>query len=112
MSAWVTISASILVFEKNGLKRGPGLSNAYFELFPDVQDDPAMTFINWTGGAPLAGTSNLYQVRIQSYRRDYFAPGGPGAGAPCHLRVGASRHYSQNFYVYNGDSFEVRLDRM
>ena len=34
MSAWVTISLSILVFEKNGLKRGPGLSNAYFELVP------------------------------------------------------------------------------
>jgi hypothetical protein len=41
-------------------------------------------------GAPLAGTSNLYQVTIQSYRRDYYAPDGPGAGAPCHLRVGAN----------------------
>lgn len=114
MSAWVTISASILVFEKNGLKRGPGLSNAYFELWASGEfgDDYRTTFINWTGGAPLAGTSNLYQVTVQSYRRDYYAPGGPGAGAPCHLRVGATRHSTDNFYVYNGDSFEVRLDRV
>ena len=71
-----------------------------------------MTFFNWGGGAPLTGTSNLYQVRIQTYRSDYFSPGGPGAGAPLHLKVDASRHYGQNFYVRDGESFEVRLDRM
>ncbi len=111
MSAWVTISLSILVFERNGLKQGPGLSNAYFSLFPDVQDDYRTTFFNWSGGAPLTGTSNLYQVRIQTYRSDYFTTG-PGAGAPIHIRVDASRHYGQNFFARNGDSFEVRLDRM
>ena len=28
------------------------------------------------------------------------------------LRIGAGRHYEQDFYVRTGDNFEVRLDRI
>ena len=36
----------------------------------------------------------------------------PGEVPSSRLRIGAGRHYEQDFYVRNGDNFEVRLDRI
>jgi len=36
----------------------------------------------------------------------------PGEVPSFRLRIGAGRHCEQDFYVRNGDNFEVRLDRI
>ena len=95
---WDKFSVSVLVYEKNGLKRGPGITSATFS-----KDEPYIGEINVTGGGPL-GTP-LYQVRVRAWR----PPSLLHSRLP--LRVGAGRHYPEVHWVRDGDSFEVRLQR-
>ena len=100
---WVPSSITVAVYEKNGLKRGPGLTDAYFKPFYSN-----MGWINSIrGGGPLGGS--LYQVNMTVWRTDALLP---GEVPSFQLRIGASKHYEQNFFVRNGDNFEVRLDRI
>ncbi len=81
----------------------PGLTDAYFKPFYSN-----MGWINSiSGGGPLGGS--LYQVNMTVWRTDALLP---GEVPSFHLRIGASKHYEQNFFVRNGDNFEVRLDRI
>lgn len=96
---------TVAVYEKNGLKRGPGLTSAYFR--------PYYTNQGWvnsvSGGGPLSGGSNVYVVNMTVWKTDaLYAYENPSF----RLRIGAGRYYEQVFYVRNGDNFEVRLDRV
>jgi hypothetical protein len=51
----------------------------------------------------------MYQVNMTVWRTDALAP---GEVPSFQLRIGASKHYEQNFFVRDGDNFEVRLDRI
>ena len=100
---WVPSSITVAVYEKNGLKRGPGLTDAYFNPFYSN-----MGQINSiSGGGPLGDP--LYRVNMTVWRTDALPP---GEVPSFRLRIGASRHYEQDFFVRNGDNFEVRLDRI
>lgn len=102
---FVPSSITVAVYEKNGLKRGPGLTDAYFTPFYSNVGSVDRVI----GGGPLGGGSSLYQVDMTVWRSDALLP---GEVPSFRLRIGAGRHYEQNFYVRNGDNFEVRLDRV
>jgi hypothetical protein len=88
----------VAVYEKNGLKRGPGLLDAFFALTePWVADIDSVS-----GGGPLG--QPVYKVAISIHPRF--------EGSIFGLEVLAPRHYPQRFLVPDGQSFEVRLDRM
>jgi hypothetical protein len=102
--SWVphTISVTVSVYERNGLKRGPGILSAAFRTAPPrwVPDESRF---NVTGGGPL-GTP-LYQVQITFMRRvDDPDP-------RFNLEVWAGKHYPADYWVRNGQVFEARLDR-
>jgi hypothetical protein len=103
--SWVpyTLSVTVSVYEKNGLKRGPGILNAVFRRAPPrfIPDDTAS--FNVTGGGPL-GTP-VYQVHITFMRRaDDPAP-------QFNLEVYAGSHYPETYWVRDGQVFEARLQR-
>jgi len=100
---WVPSSITVAVFEKNGLKRGLGLTDAFFTPFY-----ANMGSINRViGGGPFGDP--LFRVDMTVWRTDALPP---GEVPSFRLRIGAGRHYEQDFYVRNGDNFEVRLDRI
>jgi hypothetical protein len=73
---------------------------------PFAWEDPAERQIQVTGGGPLGGW--IYQLRMQRWVAQIF----PGTTYSFHLMVTATRHVGQNFFVRDGDDFQVRLDRM
>jgi hypothetical protein len=99
------MAVTVEVYEKNGLKRGPGLTDVWFTAFPGWQPGEKINVVS--GGGPFG--SPVYVLDIQS-----FAPSSlqPGDVHYFHLGVNASKHYPQNFFVRDGDRFEVRLDRI
>jgi hypothetical protein len=94
---------TVAVYEKNGLKRGPGLTDAYFKPFYSNVGSINRVI----GGGPLGDP--LYRVDMTVWRSDALLP---GEVPSFRLRIGAGGHYEQDFYVRNGDNFEVRLDRI
>jgi hypothetical protein len=102
---FVPSSITVAVFEKNGLKRGPALTDAFFRPYYSN-----MGMINSvSGGGPIAGGSSVFTVNMTVWRSDALSP---GEVPSFRLLIGAGRHYEQDFYVRNGDNFEVRLDRI
>ena len=103
--SWVpyTISVTVSVYEKNGLKRGPGITSAAFRRAPPrpIPDDTSS--FNVTGGGPL-GTP-VYQVRI-TFMRHVNDP-----DPPFNLEAWAGRHYPETYWVRNGQVFEAWLQR-
>jgi hypothetical protein len=107
MPVWVTFSVAVLVYEKNGLKRGPGITNATFRSYPP--DQPYNSFISWTFRPPLGGYpagTPIYQVDIQAWRWE------DRASDPFNLSVSAGGYYAEWYPVRNGQSFEARLQRV
>jgi hypothetical protein len=106
MPVWATFSVAILVYEKNGLKRGPGLSSAVFRSYPP--DQPYSSIINATFNPPLGGAPGtpLYQVDIRAWRSE------AQANDPFNLSVSAPGYYAAWYPVRNGERFEVRLQRV
>jgi hypothetical protein len=106
MPLWVPFTVMVLVYEKNGLKRGPGITNATFRSYPP--DQPYSSLITAILGPPLAGAPGapLYQVNIQAWRRENEA------NNPFNLLVSSAGHYGEWYEVRNGQSFEVRLQRV
>lgn len=101
---FLNFSVRVEVYQKNGLKRGPGLTDASFAPF--AWSRPEERQIAVTGGGPLGGS--VYQLRMQRWVSQVW----PNTTYTFHLKVMATRHYGQNFYVRDGDNFEVRLDRV
>ena len=102
---WVPSVITVAVYEKNGLKRGRGLTDAYFR--------PKYSNTGWinsvAGGGPISGGSFVYVVNMTVWKTDALYP---HENPSFLLRIGAGRHYEQEFYVVTGDNFEVRLDRI
>jgi hypothetical protein len=106
MSPLLEMAVTVEVYEKNGLKRGPGLTDVWFTAFPGWQPGEKINVVS--GGGPFG--SPIYVLDIEA-----FAPANsllPGVTHYFHLGVNASKHYSQNFFVLDGERFEVRLDRI
>ena len=107
---WRTWLVRFEVFEKNGLKRGPGLTSA---AFSSSQTEPTPSQFSWTGGGPISGTGSeswTYQVRIRAWR--VWPAGLTTKQMPyAYVRVSVGQHYPQDFSVYDGGNYEVRLDR-
>lgn len=102
---WVpnTLTVTVSVYERNGLKRGPGIGSAAFRTAPPRWVPDSNRF-SWTGGGPL-GAPPIYQVTIQHMRRvDDPDP-------LFNLEVWAGRHYPASYWVRNGQVFEARLQR-
>jgi len=99
----VTISVTVEVYGKNGLKRGPGILSAAFRRAPPrpVPDDTST--INSTGGGPF-GTP-VYQVSIR-FMRHVHDP-----DPQFNLEIWAGRYYAEEYWVRHGQVFEARLQR-
>jgi hypothetical protein len=88
------MTVTVWVYEKNGLKRGPDLTDADFTSYPPNQ--PYET-IEIRGGGPLADP--VYQLKIHTQWTIF------------NLLVKARGHVSDWFQVRDGDNFEARLPR-
>jgi len=106
MPVWAPFSVMVLVYEKNGLKRGPGITNATFRSYPP--DQPYSSIITAVLGPPLGGPPGtpLYQVDIRAWRRE------DDVNNPFNLLVSSAGHYAEWWPVRNGQSFEARLQRV
>src|SRR5262245_9998951 len=98
---WVPSVITVSVYEKNGLKRGRGLTDAYCR----PKDSNAGWVNSVAGGGPISGSS-FYAVNMTVWRTDALYP---HENPIFLLRIGAGRHYEQEVYVRTGDNFEVRL---
>jgi hypothetical protein len=89
----------VSVYQKNGLCRGPGIGNATFRAVtkggPVYYDIP----LNATGGPPLSGRTHVYTVV------------GPRGLTEWYLRVAAPSYNPWDFFVWDGETHEVWLDR-
>jgi hypothetical protein len=97
---WYFPGVSVLVYEKNGLKRGPALRDAFFSLSPPGW--PNLIERVFAPG-PLA-PDPLYQVTLRVWAQDN------GRYEPLFLIVTARGHYDA-WYPFREADFEARLDR-
>jgi hypothetical protein len=95
------LSVTVSVYEKRGLKAGPGITNAVFRTAAPRWVPDSNTF-TVTGGV---GTP-VYQLRIDTMRRI------EEADPPFNLEISAGGFHPQSFWVRNGERFEVRLQRV
>jgi hypothetical protein len=92
------MTITVSVYQKNGLCRGPGIGNATFRAFSRslvIYDIP----LNATGGPPLSGRTHVYTVV------------GPRGLTEWNLRVAAPSYNPWEFFVRDGETHEVWLDR-
>lgn len=97
------MAVTISVWEKNGLKRGNPLTDVGFAqervLEPGKFTSRAIwESVSYTGGGLLGG--NIYQVELRA---------GTSQG---YVRVDATRHQSEWFFVRDGETHEVWLSRI
>jgi hypothetical protein len=92
MSPLLEMAVTVGVYEKNGLKRGAGLTDVGFTAFPGWQPGEKINVVS--GGGPFG--SPVYLLDIEA-----FAPANsllPGVTHYFHLGVNAPKHYPQNFF--------------
>ena len=108
--AWQVISFTASVYEKSGLKAGPGITSATFskpQWGAAVVTPHEPTFTVTRPSAPLGTpTPPIYEVVVRAWRPT------SESGAAYPVQVGAdSRYYPDVYWVRSGDRFEVRLQR-
>jgi hypothetical protein len=87
------MAITVAVYEKRGLKRGPGITDAHFREWPFQPDDE----LPFTGAGPLG--EPVYLVESPWWRY----------GNLWTLGVYAPRHQSWQFDVRDGETHEVWL---
>ena len=89
------MSVTVLVYEKQGLKRGRGITDAHFRQWPWRDEDE----LEFTGGGPLG--EPIYVVKTPFIFQDNNVAWSLGVYAP--------HHYDWNFGVRDGETHQVWL---
>jgi hypothetical protein len=99
VAGWYFPGVAVLVYEKNGLKRGPGLTDAFFSLSP-----PGWPNLIERVAAPGPLADPLYRVTLRVWTQ------ADGRYDRLFLIVSARNHLDA-WYPFVEADFEARLDR-